>query len=335
LPAAHLGKRASIALRGAHRIGAEEKGMLSIASILVVVERNEDALPVFTKACTLARHFGARLELFMCDAERGYALRHAYDQAGAAAAAASLVDDARRYLEALRRAVDVPELGITVDASCESPMYQGIVQKVLMTGPDLVVKAIGSGDAARPGPSLNDWHLARTCPVPLLFMGRQPWRPSPRIAASVDPTDDETPGFARQIVDAARRFASGCHGELDLLFGRADAIEVATGDAAAGDAAAGEGLRRLALEFRVPPAQVFTLAGDPPQVLPAFVAAQHYDVVALGALTHRQGIAGLVGTLTDALLQSACCDFLLLKPGTYVRLPGSPARSAATGQERC
>lgn len=300
--------------------------MFSIASILVVVERNEDALPVFTKACTLARHFGARLELFMCDSERGYALRHAYDQSGSSSAASALVGEARGYLDALRRAVDVPEVEIAVDASCESPMYQGIVQKVLLAGPDLVIKAIGAGNGgSRPGPSLNDWHLARTCPVPLLFMGRRPWRPVPRVAASVDPTDHETPGFARQIVDTARRFATGCHGELDLVFGHANPVDVAR------DEAASSGLRALAGEFGVPPAQAFTLVGDPPQVLPAFVSRQHYDVVALGALTHRQGITGLVGTLTDALLQSASCDFLLLKPGTYTRHCEQAPRAAAVG----
>ena len=300
--------------------------MFSIASILVVVERNEDALPVFTKACTLARHFGARLELFMCDSERGYALRHAFDQSITSTAAAALGGEARRYLDALRRAVDVPELEITVDASCESPMYQGIVQKVLMAGPDLVITAIGAGNGgSRPGPSLNDWHLARTCPVPLLFMGRRPWRPIPRVAASVDPTDHETPGFARQIVQTARQFATGCHGELDLVFGHASAVDVAR------DEEASSGLRSLAGEFGVPPSQAFTLVGDPPQVLPAFVSRQHYDVVALGALTHRQGITGLVGTLTDALLQSASCDFLLLKPGTYTRHAEQAPRAAAVG----
>ena len=53
--------------------------------------------------------------------------------------------------------------------------------------------------------------------------------------------------------------------------------------------------------------------------------------VALGALTHRQGITGLVGTLTDALLQSASCDFLLLKPGTYTRHAEQAPRAAAVG----
>ena len=289
--------------------------MLSRGTILVVVERNDEALQVFSKACTLARHFGARIELYLCDAERGYALRHAYDQSGIGRAAEALVEEARRYLDALRRSVDVPDLEISVDASCETPLYQGIVQKVLLSGPDLVVKAIGGGNGGtRPGPSLNDWHLARTCPVPLLFMGRKPWRPVPRIAASVDPTDQETPGLARQIMASAAKFAAACQGELDLLFGHP---AMAPGRSARDGSHAA--LQALAQEFHVPDARVHTLDGDPAQVLPPFVARQGYDLIALGALTHRQGVTGLVGTLTDALMQVSDCDFLLLKPGTYAR----------------
>jgi len=299
--------------------------MLSGGSILIVVERNEDAPQVFSKACTLARHFGARLELYLCEAERGYALRHAYDQSGIGRAAEALVDEARQYLEALRRSVDVPDLAITVDASCETPEYQGIVQKVLMTGPDLVIKAIGGNGGSRAGPSLNDWHLARTCPVPLLFMGRRPWNPVPRIAASVDPTDQETPGFAQQIVASAAQFAASCHGALDLLFGQArlPSNVVRNGSGAV--------LRALATEFGVPQERVHTLAGDPAEVLPPFVSRQHYDMIALGALTHRQGVTGLVGTLTDALMQVSDCDFLLLKPGTYARTPVPAAQPSAGG----
>lgn len=299
--------------------------MLSSGTILVVVERNEQALQVFSKACTLARHFGARIELYLCDAERGYALRHAYDQTGIGRAAEALVDEARRYLEALRRSVDVPDLEISVDASCETPLYQGIVQKVLMSGPDLVIKAIGGGNGGtRPGPSLNDWHLARTCPVPLLFMGHRPWRPVPRIAASVDPTDQETPGLARLIMASAAQFAAACQGELDLLFGHP---VMAPGQSARN--ASHAALQALAGEFHVPDARVHTLDGDPAKVLPPFVARQGYDLVALGALTHRQGVTGLVGTLTDALMQVGDCDFLLLKPGTYARAAIPAAASPA------
>jgi hypothetical protein len=77
--------------------------MLSRGAILVVVERNEDALQVFSKACTLARHFGARIELYLCDAERGYALRHAYDQSGIGRAAETLEEICREETAELAR----------------------------------------------------------------------------------------------------------------------------------------------------------------------------------------------------------------------------------------
>ncbi len=282
--------------------------------LLVVVERSEDALPVFTKACTLARHNGARIALYLCEAELGHALRHAYDQSGIGSARESVVGDAIAYLEALRRAVDVPELVITVEASCETPLYQGILQRVLMLGPDLVIKAVGSGSAgARPGPSLNDWHLARTCPAPLLFMGPHAWRPTPRIAASIDPTDGETPGFAAQIVDSASRLAQSCRGELDLVY----CSPVQSG--APLTATATSALDALRTRFRVPRERIHVLQGDPVATLPRFIAHEGYDVVGLGALTHRQGITELVGTLTEGMIQQSKSDFLLLKPGAYVR----------------
>jgi universal stress protein E len=291
----------------------------AVASILLAVERNEEALQAFNKACTLARQFGARIELFMCDAERGYALRHSWDQSGAALAATGLIEDAKAYLEALRRSVATPDLRITVDASCETPLYQGIVQKVLMSCPDLVVKAVGGGGgygaAAGPGrpapPSLNDWNLVRTCPVPLLLTRGGTWRPTPRIAASVDPSDAETPGFARQVVETAASFAAACHAELDLIFGQPDSSGTtpANGSLSA--------LQALATEFRVPASQVYVLRGEPAQTLPAHAGHGRYDLVVLGALTHARGPADLVGALTDRLLQSLDCDFLLLKPGTY------------------
>jgi nucleotide-binding universal stress UspA family protein len=200
------------------------------------------------------------------------------------------------------------------------------VQKVLLSGPDLVIKAVGGDGVAGGGPGLNDWNLARTCPVPLLFMGPQPWRSTPRIAASVDPTDQETPGFARQIVESAARFAASCGGELDLVFGRG-----ATPTGGARDES-GAALQALADEFGVPGARVHTLSGEPAKVLPPFVVRQHYDLIALGALTHRQGVTGLVGTLTDALMQVGACDFLLLKPGKYSRtasLAPQPSQTVA------
>ena len=125
---------------------------------------------------------------------------------------------------------------------------------------------------------------------------------------------------------SAAQFAAACQGELDLLFGHpamAPGRTVRNGSHQA--------LQALAQEFQVTDAHVHTLEGDPAQVLPPFVSQQHYDLIALGALTHRQGVTGLVGTLTDALMQVSDCDFLLLKPGTYARTALPDAVPAPAG----
>jgi hypothetical protein len=46
--------------------------MDKIDSVLVALDRGDAAVPAFTKAIVLAGHCGARLELFLCDAEGAY-----------------------------------------------------------------------------------------------------------------------------------------------------------------------------------------------------------------------------------------------------------------------
>ena len=56
--------------------------MQPINSILVVVDLNPTAADAVAKAVVLARKFGARVELFMCDAERAFSLSQAYVPTG-------------------------------------------------------------------------------------------------------------------------------------------------------------------------------------------------------------------------------------------------------------
>jgi hypothetical protein len=47
--------------------------------LLAVLDRSSADSPLLTKAARLARRFDARLELFLCDAEHAYALKHEYE----------------------------------------------------------------------------------------------------------------------------------------------------------------------------------------------------------------------------------------------------------------
>jgi universal stress protein E len=279
-----------------------------LGSILVVAERT-GGRAALRRALILARHFRARIELFLCDAEHAYALRHLYDRRGAEEARSACLLDARRYLEALRSSVVNADVEIEIDAACDSPAYEGIVRKVLDAAPDLVVKEIAPGDNRGVTLATTDWHLIRTCPAPLMLTHGRAWHPVPRFAAAVDVSGEESPGLARLIAHTAEFLKGGCGATLDLVYSER---EVEPGRAP-GESVLGA----LADEIHVDPPHVHLLRGRPEQTLPRFTDAQDYDLFILGALTHQRSFSTLVGTLTERLIEGLNCDCVLLKPEDY------------------
>jgi hypothetical protein len=143
-----------------------------VSSILVVVDRSLSAADAVAKAVLLARAATARVELFMCDAERGYALSQAFVSTGVEQSRQACLADSHRHLETLRRLVTTDDVPITIDAACESPLYESIVRKVMRVRPDLVIKNV-SGPLNRF--DVTDWQLMRACPATLMLTRGRPW----------------------------------------------------------------------------------------------------------------------------------------------------------------
>jgi universal stress protein E len=283
--------------------------MDKLTSIMAIVDRDGQNRHVLAKAMVLARHFQAKVELFMCDAEHAYALRHAYDSRGIAAARETCLTETREFLEALRLGIGAEDVPISTFAACESPLYEGIVHRVLESCPDLVIKAAaGEHPMRRFTLDANDWQLARTCPVPLMLTRGRPWQPQPRFAAAIDVSDQETAGLARAMLDTSEYIALGCQAGLEVLYS-----ERGGSDAPAREAS----LRQLAHGAGIKDENVHVLEGEPEETLAGFASQRNYDALVLGALTHRKGAAALVGTLTSKLVDALACDFILVKPGAY------------------
>jgi universal stress protein E len=274
--------------------------MNKLQSILAVVEEEGAASPALDRASWLARNFGARIELFTCNAEVAYALRHSYDQRGVQDAIAKLVANDMSRLDLLRHACG-EDLNIAVDARCQSPLYEAIVCKVLDTQPDLVIKTSLRLDE-------TDRQLLRACPAPLLLAGARRWREGAlRIGASVDLSREESPGLPREIVKAANLLALRSGGDVEILHATPQRH----------DRAATRKLTRLAEEFDIAPARAHLLHGEAQLALPRFAADRHYDVIVLGALAHGQAVSSFAGSLTWQLMQAIDADFLLLKPDSF------------------
>jgi len=277
--------------------------------LLAVLDRSTSDHALVTKAAQLARRLGARLELFLCDAEHAYELKHDYEPSHSDAVRRGCVAQAVAYLTGLRAAAGLPAILTSVSAACESPLYEGIVRKVTESQPDMVIKsASGVYSPARAALDPNDWQLMRKCPATLLMTRGRAWHAHPRFAAAVDMSAEETAGLAHGIV-ATSAMLSAVHGsETDVLYSESAGVAGAAREAHA------LALRKLAEKCHVDPDGVRIFDGAPERTLPAALLQAHYDVLTMGALTHKPGLTALVGTLTSRLVEAVDCDFVLVKP---------------------
>jgi universal stress protein E len=282
--------------------------MKPVKSILVVVDRSPSAADAVRKAVLLARAAGARVELFMCDAERGYSLSQAFVPTGVEQARQAGLLDSRRHLETLKRMANAEDVTITIDAACESPLYESIVKKVMRDRPDLVIKNV-AGTLNRF--DVTDWQLMRACPATLLLTRGRQWQSPPRFAAAVDASGAESAGLLSDILESGHSLTVLTKGQLSVLY--AESTELPDSEREAGTRSLHEHVHKLPAM----PAAVHVLAGNPEASLPGFAKRHSYDAMLLGALTHRPGVTEQVGTLTSRLVESLECDFLLVKPRTY------------------
>lgn len=299
---------------GAHSASCphrEDACVDKLTSILVVVDPADESRHVLARAMMLARHFRARLELFLCDSESAFTLRHSYDRRGVTAARDACVASGQRYLDAVRRSL-AEDVQISTYAACESPLYEAVVRRALEIRPDLVIKsAAGHHPMRRFTLDANDWHLARTCPAALMLTRGRPWSARPRFAAAVDITDGDGGSLARSILETAGFMAGRCKAALDVIF---------SSSAGAGSDARrtqADSFARLGNEFRVGGERRTLLDGNAEETLPEFAAAKEFDVLVMGALTRQRGLSTLVGTLTSKLVDVLECDFVLVKPENF------------------
>jgi universal stress protein E len=296
-----------------------------LTSILAVIDPADETRHVVVKAMVLARHFRARLELFLCDSERAYALRHAYAPADLKAANRACIAEGLLYLESIRRSI-AEDVTVTTHVATASPLYEAIVRRVLEARPDLVIKsAAGHHALQRFTLDANDWQLARTCPVPLMLTRGRPWSAAGRFAAAVDVSDPGNGSLARSIMQTAGFLTLGCGGQLDVVYSESDPAD------REGAARRRESLDRLVNEFSVGRESPHVLQGTAEETLPPFVAQRGYDLMILGALTRQRGLSALMGTLTSRLVDALDCDFVLVKSESFVSPVMRPVLAASAG----
>ena len=279
--------------------------MQKLTRILTILERPDDCEVLLDKSVTLARCFGAEIELLLGDAV------HARDFSKSIIA----LGYDRVKLTSLHRG--------------EESLNDFILRRLSSSEPDLIIKApAGAHPLRRWTLDANDWHLANECQTPVLLARHWAWSSPMRMAAAVDVADDDSEHLARGILHAAGMLAMGCEASLDVLYCEREKDEQALRMERTVK------LAKLVREYYVGCERIQLFSGAPEKTLPPLVATRKYDVLVFGAQTRRQGFDGILGGMASRMFEATEGDVLLVKEPGHRYGEGRAKSRALSGENQ-
>lgn len=188
---------------------------MSRPSILLLAERGGGTQAALQKASIIARHFSARLELFACDVEHGWALRKDIGDTAARDTLDACLTANSRYLQALRVSLAAPDLEVGSSVACAGSVWEGVAACVDSLAPLLLVHGLEDEGQREHPPALRAelMQLLRHATAPVLLTRGRSWAPAPRIVVAPQFGAPDR-GTRAAVLDLAQRFHAQCHGWL-------------------------------------------------------------------------------------------------------------------------
>lgn len=307
--------------------------MPTMTRILAILDPTAGEQPALAKATRLARATGAELALFACDPDpsRIQSLPPDAQQT----ARESLLAVRRGWLESIAAPLVAAGLKVSYEAACHSPLHEGLLERIVASGADLVLK----DTHPHPWPrralfTHTDWHLIRTTTAPLLLVRPDPWAATPFVVAAIDPghAADRSDELDRQLLAwsvTLARALGGRPGALHVFLPPTLAASFAAATtsgwvapAVHSDALAYEEevqhmqLLRLSTPAGIAPGDLHMPLGAPARI-PEEAARLRADIVAIGAVSRGALKRMLVGSTAEDVLDRMPCDLLVVKPPDF------------------
>jgi universal stress protein E len=284
-------------------------------TILVVVDAAAgERQPALERAAWLAKQAGARIELFTCEFDPGL------ESGGVATAARErAIGQRRRSLEELAAPLRRQGLTVAIDVVWSHPFDAAILEKAAAHDYWLVAKDTHHHNLAQRTLLTNvDWHLIRTCPVPLLLVKDRKLGLAPNVLAAVDPVNehDKPAALDDRIYTFAADLARILRGHLHVVHSYATPL---------GAALPPDAVKLIADEHRAAMARFLdthaALEGRPhlyegaaDESLQQAAKEHAADFVVMGAVA-RRGLKRLfIGSTAERVLDRLPCDLVIIKP---------------------
>jgi len=286
-----------------------------ITDILVIVNPLIRDQPAIEKAAALARRLGACIELLVCDTKIS---RQAHMEGELPPISnARLSDNLDSLLEQLAEPLRDDGLDVATYVISGDPLHEAVISWMHNSPADVVLKDTHHHSFAERAFATNtDWHLIRTCPVPLLLTKPEFWSNPPVLMAAVDPghLNDAPAALDHRILDVAASMAKRCDASLHAIHAYLPAT-IAT--AAVGGVPERElrrsQIKQLTDEYGIVDANLHVDPSIAAEYVPRMAAEWHVDIVVMGAIS-RSGLKRiLIGSTAEHVLETLPCDVLVVK----------------------
>ena len=160
--------------------------MNRICTILVVVNPLVTEQPAIEKAKILAKRLDASIELLICDTKSSREIQT--ERPLPSISDPYLTDKLDSLLDLLAKPMRDAGIEVSTEVISGDPLHEMILSWLQSCPADLIVKDTHHHSfATRSFTTNTDWHLIRSCPVPLLLTKPRAWAVSPVLLAAVDP----------------------------------------------------------------------------------------------------------------------------------------------------
>ncbi len=312
--------------------------MNRVQNILVIVDPTNPEHSSLAKAELLARQFKARVELYICDTK---AARETRLLAQRAADPSRLLDvNLKPLLEALAQPMREGGIDVCTELEFAERLVDGLLDRTVRTTADLVIKDTHHHSLLqRTLISNTDWHLIRSCPVPLLLTKPKPWSATPTVVAAVDPGhfNDKPADLDHEILQWSKAIAQRLSGSLHAVHAYIPLSISATAAnvvAPMANTLTPEALeyeekekrkemRTLTAQYDIPESNVHLELGVATDVLIDKAQSLNADLVTMGAIARSGFDRIFIGSTAERVLEKLPCDVLVLKPVNFREaLPG-------------
>ncbi len=308
--------------------------MQKISRIMCVVDPDAEAQPALQRGAWLAGHLGAELELLICYYNEYLSDGRLEEYSALGSAHEDILDGLKMQLESMARPLRNSGLVVHTKSAWDHPRYEGIIRSAVESGADIVLKDTHHHSAiSRVLLTNTDWHLIRSCPVPLWLVKPQDIAEIPTFVGAIDPLhehhkpavlDDEILVISKALADATHADVRAFHSYDPRI-----AAAVATANAYIPvslpfDEIEKQIHRQHEKRFNevvafhdIYPKNSRLVAGVTHEELPEYSKNVDADVVVMGAVSRNRWKRLFIGATAERTLEHLPCDLLIVKPERF------------------